>query len=76
MRPDTSPVPERRACHPALSSVVAQLAVARDQPASGARSSRLGDVVAGLAQAARREIVVLRRENAALTSHPELAGPG
>jgi transposase-like protein len=59
--------------------VAAQLAVARDQAASGARSSRLGEAVAGQAQdlaAARREITVLKRDNAALRSQLELAGPG
>ena len=79
MRPDTSQDRESRLSRPGLSTVAAQLAMARDQPASRARSSRLGEAVAGLAQdlaAARREIALLKREIAALKSQLELGGPG
>jgi len=57
--------------------VVAQLAATRDEPEPVGRESRLGDALAGLVQdlaVARREIAVLKRENAALRSQLELGG--
>jgi hypothetical protein len=56
---------------------VAQLAATRDQPAPLGRESRLGDALAGLAQdlaVARRQIAVLKRENAALRSRLHVVG--
>ena len=61
-----------------MSVVAAQLATVGDRPVSASRESRLGVALAGLAQelaAARREIVVLRRENAALRSTLDVGGP-
>ena len=57
--------------------MVAQLAATRDQPAPVGRELRLGDALAGLVQdpaVARREIAVLKRENAALRSQLDLVG--
>lgn len=70
---------ETRASRSGLSLVTAPLAIAPDQPALGARSSRLGEALAGMAQdlaAARREVAVLKRENAALRSRLGLGGQG
>ena len=58
--------------------MVAQLAATRDQPAPVERESRLADALAGLAQdlaVARRQIAVLKRENAALRSRLNVEGP-
>ena len=54
------------------------MAATRDQPAPIERESRLGEALAGLAQdlaATRRQIAVLKRENAALRSRLNVEGP-
>ena len=77
MRPDNSQNRGNGASRPRLSSVVAQIAATRDQPAGMGRESRLGDALAGLAHelaVARREIAVLKRENAELRSKLDAGG--
>jgi uncharacterized protein YbcI len=67
VRPDNSQNRGNGAGRPWSSSVVAQSAATGDQPAPVGRESRLGDALAGLAQdlaVARRQIAVLKRENA------------
>jgi hypothetical protein len=77
VRPDKSQSWTNEASRPRLPAVVAQLAATRDEPAPVGRESRLGDALAGLVQdlaVARREIAVLKRENAALRSQLDLVG--
>lgn len=60
-----------------MSAVVAQVAATRDEPAPVGPESRLGDALTGLARdlaVARREIAMLKRENAALRSRLDLGG--
>lgn len=71
VRPDTSQVRGYRANRPGLSAVGPGRA--EDDSPSVARAARLGVALAGFADelaAARREIVVLKRENTALRSKP------
>jgi hypothetical protein len=78
VRPDKSQNWGNGASRPGLSAVAAQIAATRDQPAPAGRESRLGEALAGLAQdlaLARREIAVLKRENAALRSRLDVGGP-
>ena len=77
VRRDKSQKWTNEASRPRLPAVVAQLAATRDEPEPVGRESRLGDALAGLVQdlaVARREIAVLKRENAALRSQLELGG--
>jgi len=58
--------------------MAAELVVAREQPFSRVRLSRLAEALAGLTwdlAAARREISALKRENAALRSQLDRVGP-
>ena len=75
--PDNSQNLGNGASRPSLPAMVARAAATRDPPALVGREVRLGVALAGLAQdlpAARREIAVLKRENAALRSQLELGG--
>jgi hypothetical protein len=68
VRPDNSQIRGYRSSRP---GVPAQLAAADDDGGPGARAARLGVALAGLGQelvAARREVALLERENAALRS--------
>jgi hypothetical protein len=78
MRPDRSQSRGNGSGGPSLSVVAVQLATVRDRPVSASRESRMGVALAGLAHrlaAARRGIVALKRENAALRSKLEVGGP-
>lgn len=68
MRPDNSQIRGYRASRPGMRGL---LEAAEDGGGPGARAARLGVALAGLAQelaAARREVALLERENAALRS--------